>query len=451
MNRPARVPRGATVLAPEQLDLRAWLRAGDQVVCGQVSAEPLTLTRRLVRCVTEHALPVTALVGTLYGDTFDAGPPGLRFVSYGAIGRAAALAERGQLAIVSERYSRWPALFAQGQLRADVVLLQAAIDPSGELSWGLACDYTLDAARRARVVLVELNPWAPWTHGTPWPQDLHVHAWVQAEAPPLVLAPAHIDAASAAIAQHVAGLVPDGATLQVGVGALPDATLAALAQHRHLGLHSGVLGDAGVALMQAGVIDNSRKGADAGIGVTNTLAGGADTFRFVHRNAQVEVRHSHATHLPAALAPQRLLHAINGALEVDLSGQVNCESLRGKPRGGIGGLLDFSRAARECAGGKAITVLPASAKGASAKETSAKETSAKGASAAHAGGRTSRIVAQLSGPATVGRADVDVVVTEHGVADLRNASLAERAQRLIAIAAPEFREGLQAQARQLLA
>jgi acetyl-CoA hydrolase len=171
----------------------------------------------------------------------------------------------------------------------------------------------------------------------------------------------------------------------------------------------------------------------------------------VHRNAQVEVRHSHATHLPAALAPQRLLHAINGALEVDLSGQVNCESLRGKPRGGIGGLLDFSRAARECAGGKAITVLPASAKGASAKETSAKETSAKGASAAHAGGRTSRIVAQLSGPATVGRADVDVVVTEHGVADLRNASLAERAQRLIAIAAPEFREGLQAQARQLLA
>ena len=443
MSGAARVPAGATVLAPEQLDLRRWLRPGDQVVCAQVGAEPLTLTRRLLRCASD-ALPLTALVGTLYGDTFDAAPPSLRCVSYGAIGRAAALADRGQLAIVPERYSRWPALFAQGHMRADVALLQAAVDVNGELSFGLACDYALDAARRARVVLVELNPWAPWTHGTPWPQDLRVDAWVQAEAKPLELPPASIDAVSARIAQRVAGLVPEGATLQVGVGALPDATLAALAQHRHLGVHSGVLGDAGVALMQSGAIDNSRKGADVGISVTNTIAGGEASFRFVHRNPQVEVRHSDATHLPAALGPQRLLHAINGALEVDLSGQVNCEQLAGKPRGGIGGLLDFSRAARECVGGRAITVLPATAK------APAGVTAEAGGGAAVVNGRTSRIVAQLSGPATVGRADVDVVVTEHGVADLRNASLSERAQRLIAVAAPEFREGLQAQARHLL-
>ena len=196
--------------------------------------------------------------------------------------------------------------------------------------------------------------------------------------------------------------------------------------------------------MQSGAIDNSRKGADLGVGVTNTIAGGEASFRFVHRNPQVEVRHSNATHLPAALAPQRLLHAINGALEVDLSGQVNCEQLNGKPRGGIGGLLDFSRAARECAGGRAVTVLPASA-----KAPAGADAAGKFGGAAVVDGRSSRIVAQLSGPATVGRADVDVVVTEHGVADLRNASLSERAQRLIAVAAPEFREGLQAQARRL--
>ena len=197
--------------------------------------------------------------------------------------------------------------------------------------------------------------------------------------------------------------------------------------------------------MQSGAIDNSRKGADRGVGVTNTIAGGEASFRVVHRNPQVHVRHSDATHLPAALGPQRLLHAINGALEVDLSGQVNCEQLAGKPRGGIGGLLDFSRAARECAGGRAVTVLPASAKAAAGANVGLGEASG----AAVVNGRTSRIVAQLSGPTTVGRADVDVVVTEHGVADLRNASLSERAQRLIAVAAPEFREGLQAQARRL--
>jgi acyl-CoA hydrolase len=334
---------------------------------------------------------------------------------------ASRIADRGALDVVPERYSRMPRLFASGALRADVVLLQAAVAPDGSPSFGLACDYVVDAARRARVVIVEANPMAPWTHGTPWPRDLRVDAWVRAAHAPLTLAPPRAGEVETAIAAHVAGLIPDGATLQVGVGALPDATLDALRGHRALGLHSGVLGDAGVRLLAAGVIDNSRKGCDAGIAVTNTVCGGADSYRFLDGLASVHVRHSDDTHGAAALARQTRLHAINGALEVDLGGQVNCEQLQGRQRGGIGGLLDFARAARESEGGLSITVLPATA----------------------AGGRASRIVPSLGGPATVGRSDVDVVVTEYGVAHLRNVPLRERARRLIAIAAPPFREALE--------
>ncbi|MHA7598772.1 acetyl-CoA hydrolase/transferase family protein [Alicycliphilus sp. T452] len=414
------------LVEPDRFSFDAWLRPGDQVVCGQVCAEPLTLTRRLVEECAGRQLPARAFVGTLFSDTFDAAPASLRFLSYGAIGHASRIADRGALDVVPERYSRLPGLFASGALRADVVLLQAAAAPDGALSFGLSCDYALDAARRARAVLVEVNPLAPWTHGTPWPRDLRVDAWVRAAHAPVELAPPRMGAVEQAIAAHVAALVPDGATLQVGVGALPDATLDALRGHRALGLHSGVLGDAGVRLIEAGAIDNSRKGRDAGISVTNTVCGGAPSYRFVHANAAVQVCHSDVTHGAAVLAQLDRLHAINGALEVDLSGQVNCEQLQGRLRGGIGGLLDFARAARASKGGRAITVLQATA----------------------AGGKASRIVASLGGrPATMGRSDVDVVVTEYGVAHLRDVPLHERARRLTAIAAPQFREALEREYR----
>ncbi|HEY8360015.1 MAG TPA: acetyl-CoA hydrolase/transferase C-terminal domain-containing protein, partial [Ramlibacter sp.] len=316
------------------------------------------------------------------------------------------------------------ALFAGGVLAADVVLLQVAPGPGGVPSFGLACDYLLDAARKARLVIAEVNQDVPWTHGTPWPSDLRVDHWIGAEHPPVELAAPAASAAAQAIGRHVAALVPEGATLQVGVGSLPDATLDALRDHRWLGLHSGVLGDAGTRLVQAGAIDNSRKGVDAGISVSNTVCGSAATFRWIHRNPAVEIRHSLATHGADVLAQLDSFHAINGALEVDLSGQVNCEQQQDKMRGGTGGLLDFARAARASAGGRGITVLQA--------------TGAKGTA--------SRIVPSLLGrPATLGRSDVDTVVTEYGVAHLRDVPLAERARRLIAIAAPEFRDALLAQ------
>lgn len=402
------------------------LRDGDLVVCGQTSAEPLTLTRRLAAHCAGPSRPVRIFVGTLFSDTFDEAPASASFLSYGAIGRTVRLAERGLLDILPERYSSLPGLFSSGRLRAGVVLLQAAEAADGTLSFSLSCDYVMQAARNARLVIVELNPWAPWTHGTPWPRDLRVDIRVRAEHPPLEVPRSRIDAVSAAIGRHVAALVPDGATVQTGVGSLPDATLDALRGHRHLGMHSGILGDAGIDLIRCGALDNSRKACDAGVSVVNTLCASADGYRYADRNPGIQVRHSDYTHGAEVLGRQALLHAINGALEIDLGGQANCETLRGRPQGGIGGLLDFTRAARQSPGGRAITVLPATA----------------------AQGKVSRIVPRLSGPATLGRSDIDVVVTEHGVADLRGASLAQRARRLIAIAAPQFRDELAAALRE---
>lgn len=408
-------------IAAEALDLGALLRSGDRVVCGQAAAEPRTLTRKLL--AEAGALPLQVFLGTTLSDTFDGAlPPAMRFLAYGAMGRNAALADRRLLDVLPVPYGQLSACFAGGLLGADVVLLQAAPGPAGRRpSLGLAHDYTLDAARRARVCVVELNPEVPWTHGAELPEDLRVDHWVHAQLGPLTLAEPPIDAVAQAIAGHVAALVPDGATLQTGIGSLPDAVLAGLAGHRDLGLHSGVLGDTAARLVQGGALNNARKGMDAGVSVANTVIGGAALYRWVHDNPAVRICAAHYTHGAPVLARLPLLRTINAALEIDLSGQANCEAVGGRQRGGIGGLLDFTRAAHQAEGGRAITVLPATA----------------------AGGRASRIVPALDGPATLGRADADLVVTEYGVADLRHATLAERARRLTAIAAPAFREGLE--------
>lgn len=405
----------------DRLDILGHIRSGDWVVCGQACAEPLSLTTRLVQACEQTGLSVKIFLGTGFSDTFQPVPRTMRLASYGAIGRTAQAADQGLLDVMPVRYSQLPALFRNGPLCPDVVLLQARLGDDGRLSWGLACDYVWQAARRARTIIVELNQHVPFTHGASWPGDLRVDAWVYADRPPLELDQAPPDPVAQAIAKHVATLIPDGATLQTGVGSLPDATLSALSTHRHLGLHTGVLGDAAARLVTAGVIDNSRKPTDAGISVTNTLCGTRGTYALSHDNRAIEVRHIDDTHDAGVLNRLSALHAINGALEVDLGGQVNSEEIDGRLRGGIGGLLDFAQAARRSAGGRSIIVLPATA----------------------AGGRVSRIVADLSGPATIGRADADIVVTEYGIADLRNVSLNERARRMAGIAAPQFRAFLE--------
>jgi len=410
--------------------LQQLIRPGDTLWWGQAQAEPLTLTRAVT--AQRHALARGGRLGVFVGmagsdtlrpeqaDVFD-------FFGYAAGGAHRALADAGVLDILPSHYAHLPGQIASGLLPADVLLLQVSpADAQGRHSWGMAQEYLPAVRRRARVVIAEVHPDVPWTHG-----GGHFHAsdfalLIDAEHPPLAPSRSAPGAAEQAIARHIAGLVEDGATLQLGVGNLPEAVLAALHGHRDLGLHSGAVGDGIAALAEAGVLTNAKKSIDPGVGVGGILMGGERLRRWAHRNPQIELRATDYTHHPEVLAASHKLAAINAAIEVDVTGQINAEVAAGCYVGAVGGAMDFLRGAARSRGGLPIVALPSTAKGAS------------------------RIVAQLSGPVSTPRADAGLIVTEHGVADLRGQTLSRRVRRLIDIAAPEHREGLERQAHALL-
>lgn len=250
-----------------------------------------------------------------------------------------------------------------------------------------------------------------------------IHVRVAARRPPVELASTPLDDVSRRIAAHAAGLIADGSTLQFGIGRIPDAILSSLSHARRLGIHSGLINDAVVDLIERGAVTNAEKGIDAGITVTNQVIGTRRLYRFAHENKAVAVRPTSYTHSQNVLARINRLVAINSALQVGLDGSVNSETLNGVAIGAIGGQLDFVRGANASCGGRAIIALPATASDG-----------------------TSRIVADVE-TVTTPRADVDAIVTEWGVAELRGCGLAERARRMIAIAAPEHRDALSARLR----
>jgi acyl-CoA hydrolase len=237
---------------------------------------------------------------------------------------------------------------------------------------------------------------------------------------PLLEAPvARQTATDARIADLVAGLVGDGDTIQVGVGALPEAILGRLQGARDLAVHSGMICDPVVDLIERGVVTGARKPADRGLVVTGAALGSQRLFDYLDGCDQVLMRPVSYTHRPEVLAQAGRLVAVNGAVEVDLSGQVNAEQAGGRHVGAVGGQVDFLRGAA-ANGGVGVVALPSTV--------------------ARTG--ATRIVAALSGPVTTARSDVDVVVTEQGIARLRGRTLEERAAALIAIAAPEHRDEL---------
>jgi acyl-CoA hydrolase len=405
------------------IDYSGLIREGDLVMCGQATAEPVTLTEALI-AQAEHLPAFRMMVGPIFSDTFSATcAPNISFQSYGVIGNARRLARAGRLDVIPSNYSAFCADFASRRHRADVVLVQLAESGDGRLSASLSNDYVIDAARTARVVIAEINPGAPWTFGAEWPEDVPIHVRIAARRPPVELPPPPLDDISRRIAAHAASLIADGSTLQFGVGRIPDAILSSLSHARDLGIHSGLINDAVVDLIERGAVTNAEKGIDAGITVTNQVIGTQRLYRFVHENKAVAVRPTSYTHGQSVLARINRLVAINSALQVGLDGSVNSETLNGVAIGATGGQLDFVRGANASPGGRAIIALPA--------------TASDGAS---------RIVANVE-TVTTPRADVDAIITEWGVAELRGCGLAERARRMIAIAAPEHRDALSTQLR----
>jgi acyl-CoA hydrolase len=231
------------------------------------------------------------------------------------------------------------------------------------------------------------------------------------------------DAVERAVAETVARLVPDRATLQLGIGGIPDALPGALRDKRGLGLHCGIIGDGAVDLVEAGIVDNRHKEIDPGMTVAMMLVGTERLYRWADRNPRLSVRRPSYTHDAATLAQLRRLIAINSAIEIDLTGQVNAETVDGRHLGFVGGQVDYARAALRAPEGRSILALPSTTRD----------------------GKRSRIVARLAdGVVTTARSDADTVVTEHGIAELAGLTVAERARALIAIAAPAFRAPLAA-------
>jgi acyl-CoA hydrolase len=402
------------------VDLSRYLRDGDRIVWGQACGEPTTLVEALIAQAGSigrvSAFAATSFSGLL---TPDAGER-IALTSMGAIGALRSLTAAHRLAVIPVHVSQVAPMIGQGLIGCDVAFVQVSpADAQGNHSFGLIADFVEAAVAKARVVIAEINERVPFTHG-PVLHASRIDCAVQAARAPVEVKAAPISETDLAIAKIVAGYIEDGAVLQVGVGAMPDAILRLLFDRRDLGVHSGMIGDGLVDLVEAGVLTNAAKPIDAGVSITGALIGTRRLYDFAHRNPAIGMRCSAYTHDQAILSQLTKLVTINSALEVDLSGQVNAEQTGGTYMGGTGGQVDFVRAGARSPGGHAFVALPATAKG----------------------GKLSRITTQLSGPVTTARTEVDKVVTEFGAAELKGCTLGERARRLVAIAHPAFREEL---------
>ena len=412
-------------LDPASLDLARFIRPGDTVAVAQSSSEPLTLAETLV-AQSDQLGAITVFIGATWSDTFAPDrAPGFRYVSYGALGANARLARAGRLDIVPCHYSQLPWLFESGTWRADVVLLGLSPAADGVMSLGPSHGYALAAARRARTVIAEVNERMPWVHGGELPADLRIDAIVRSARPLPRYPAAKIGEAERRVAAHVAALVPNGATLQLGVGTLPDAVVEALAGHRDLGLHSGMLTSAVLPLLEAGVVTNARKPIDTGVTVTGLLIGDEKSYAHAHRNPAIRLAGPDYTHAAAVLAQLPDFVSVNSAVEVDLFGRMNAEVAGGHYVGAVGGAMDFIRGAA-AAGGRAVIALPSVSRD----------------------GKASRIVAACT-TVTTPAAEADIVATEWGVAELRGIDYVERARRLVALAHPDHRDALSRAARKL--
>lgn len=407
-----------------ELDFAKHVRPGAGFVMGQAAGEPTTLARALVDQRADIS-GSSIFLGSGFSQTFQPEHGDhLRFRGIGGIGSLRQLATAGVLDPIPCHISSIAPLIARGDIPCDVVLLQVSrANARGEHSFGLIADYVRAAIARASLVVAEVNARVPWTPCAMPLRTDEIDICLHTDTPLIEVPPAPFGETERRIAAHLQAEIPDGATLQVGIGAIPEAVVASLVGHRDLGVHSGMIGDSVAMLMQRGVVTNARKGIDAGVTVTGSLIGTSLLYRFADGNPALELRPSSYTHSGTHLAALRRLVSINSALEVDLTGQVNAEAIGDAYFGAVGGQVDFVRAAAQSPDGLSVIALPA--------------TGRRG---------EPRIVAALSGPVTTARSDVDLVATEHGVARLRGLTLRERIRAMVPLAAPEHREALLAAA-----
>lgn len=333
------------------------------------------------------------------------------------------LVNEGKADYVPIFLSEIPKLLRRGEQKIDVALLQVSPpDRHGNCSLGVSVEATRAACDVATTLIAQINPRMPRTHGDAMLPLHRIDYAVHQESELPEHQPPQMDDIHQRIGRHVAELIHDGDCLQMGIGAIPDATLALLGSHRHLGIHTEMFADGVVPLVKAGVIDNSRKAIHPGRIVTGFVLGSRALYDFVDDNPYVSFLDIEYVNNPSVIRKNPQAVSINSALQIDLSGQVCADSIGNRVYSGFGGQVDFVTGAQWSVGGRSIIALPATA----------------------TQGTCSRIVGSLATGAGVvtSRAQVDHIVTEYGIASLRGCSLRERARKLIAIAHPDFREAL---------
>ncbi|TNF05732.1 MAG: acetyl-CoA hydrolase/transferase family protein [Gammaproteobacteria bacterium] len=409
----------------------ASIRSSDRIWCHSMAATPYKMLEslaaramdlediQLLQLHLEHAEAVCQpeLEGHLRNRCY--------FVSHST----RELVNQGRADYVPMFLSEVPKMLRNGRQVVDVALIQVSPpDRHGNCSLGVSVEATLAATSVAKTIIAQINPQMPRTHGdAAIPFDAIDYAVeIDSEIPRLEAgnpSQTHLK-----IGRLVAELIRDGDCLQMGIGAIPDAVLAHLEGHRHLGIHTEMFSSGVLPLVEKGVIDNSNKVVHPGKIVTGFVLGSRALYDFVDDNTEVVFLDIEYVNNPAVIRKNPRVMSINSAIQVDLSGQVCADSIGGRVYSGFGGQVDFVTGSQLSEGGRSIIALPATA----------------------LSGQQSRIVSHLASGAGVvtSRAQVDYVVTEFGVAHLYGASLRERAEKLINIAHPDFREVLEAEHRQ---
>ena len=421
--------KSPVAIAPDALDFAGLIREGDTFGWAEATAEPVLLTRMLDR-QAERCPPFRVFFALTFASDFRPDHSNVTVTALGGASAGRRFFARGAGNVIPANISDVSELIARGRLRTDIVLLQVSgPDAAGSYNAGVGIEFLREMMAGARLVIAQVNPLLPWTEGDTLIEPGAIDILVPAPHPVLEVPTRAIGPVEQAIAEHVARLVPDRATIELGIGQIPEAVTRALGQKRGLGLHSGAIGDGVAELIAAGVVDNRRKEIDEGITVATMLMGTRRLYDFADCNPKIRIRAPRYTHDALVLGNFRRFIAINGALEVDLTGQINAETSAGRHVGLVGGQMDFVRAANRAPEGRSILALPSTSRDRA----------------------QSRIVARLAdGVVTTPRAEADCVVTEHGIAELRGRTLAERARALIAIAEPAFRAELERAADRLL-
>ncbi|WP_271007347.1 acetyl-CoA hydrolase/transferase family protein [Paucibacter sp. B51] len=417
---------------PTAEDALSLLRNGDFIIVPTGVGEPPTLLHALSAARRQfHDIKLGQILAVRKYGYFD--PETVEHVRhvaffYGAASRAGG--KEGWVDFIPSYFSEMPSLIERGQIPADVVVSMASpMDAHGYFSLSLGADYTMAAVKKARAVILEVNPNVPFANGACTVHISQVSGLIESSEPVAEVGLPKIGPVQEAIGKYVADMIEDGSTLQIGYGGIPDAVVMQLSAKRDLGVHTEMIGDGIMSLVESGAVTNRRKNYLPGKMVATFALGSQKLYRFMDRNPGLEMHPVDFTNDPYLAGQNDNLVAINATLQIDLLGQCGSESLGPTPYSGTGGQSDFVRAANRSRGGKAFIVLPSTAKDDS----------------------ISRIVPTLS-PGThmsTSKNDINYVVSEFGVAQLRGKSAKQRALELINIAHPNFREELREAAKKI--